>query len=156
MIKEKLNVFWSSRLFFLSFFFWFHIWCHPASRLAPTPLAQSSCSLWHLLSTLNDPTLIFLPNFPFSLKLSLLSSSETARTHPFKIKPSENTDVKLFVSHIPWTKAELWAIVKDFPKVTDDSHWFAEEFNIVIQTYQPVFWLISSKFILVSKDWAQH
>ena len=138
MIKEKQNVFWSSRLFFLSFFFWFHIWCHPASRLAPTPLAQSSCSLWHLLSTLNDPTLIFLPNFPFSLKLSLLSSSETARTHPLKIKPSENTDVKLFVSHIPWTKAELQA-TKIFLKGIEDPCRCTEEFNIVIQTLQLYF-----------------
>ena len=37
---------------------------------------------------------------------------------------------------MPWAKAELQAIVKDIPKVTKDSHRFAEEFSIVIQTYQ--------------------
>ena len=38
-----------------------------------------------------------------------------------------------------WTKAELQAIVEDFPKVTKDPHRFAEEFNVVIQAYQPGF-----------------
>ena len=36
---------------------------------------------------------------------------------------------------IPWTKAELQAIVKGFPKVIEDSHRFAEKFNTVTQTY---------------------
>ena len=40
---------------------------------------------------------------------------------------------------MPWAKAELQAIVKDSPKVTKDSHRFAEKFNIVIQTYQHAF-----------------
>ena len=40
---------------------------------------------------------------------------------------------------MPWTKAELQATVKDFLKVIEDAHRFAEEFNIVIQTYQPGF-----------------
>ena len=38
-----------------------------------------------------------------------------------------------------WTKAELQAIVEDFPKVTKDPHRFAEEFNVAFQTYQPGF-----------------
>ena len=40
---------------------------------------------------------------------------------------------------IPWTKTELKAIAKDFPKVTEDPHRFAKEFNAVMQTYQPGF-----------------
>ena len=40
------------------------------------------------------------------------------------------------ISYVHCTKAELWAIVKDFPEVTEDPQRFAEEFNIVIQTYQ--------------------
>lgn len=33
---------------------------------------------------------------------------------------------------MPWTKAELRAIGKIFPKVTEDPHQFGEDFNIVI------------------------
>lgn len=39
----------------------------------------------------------------------------------------------------PALKLNLWAIVKDSPKVTEDPHWFAEEFNTVIQKNQPGF-----------------
>lgn len=35
--------------------------------------------------------------------------------------------------------ANLQAIVKEFPKVTEDPLGFAEEFHIVLQTYQPGF-----------------
>ena len=38
----------------------------------------------------------------------------------FKIKPSENPYTKFSVSYIAWTKDELQAIVKDFPKENED------------------------------------
>lgn len=40
---------------------------------------------------------------------------------------------------MPWTKTELQAIVKDFPRVREEPHRHAEEFNIVAQSYQPDF-----------------
>ena len=46
-----------------------------------------------------------------------------------------------------WTelKAELWATIKDFSKVTKDSHRFAEEFNTAIQNLPTWFlWLMST------------
>jgi len=47
--------------------------------------------------------------------------------------------VKSWTWQSDWTelKVELWAIVKDFSKVTKDSHRFADGFNTVIQIYQP-------------------
>ena len=54
-------------------------------------------------------------------------SSELARTYSFKIKCSEDPEPKSLISYIPWTKSELGAIVKVFPKVTKDPHrstWF--------------------------------
>ena len=48
---------------------------------------------------------------------------------------SEDPEAKSLISYMPWAKAELRAIVKDIPKVTKDSHRFAEEFSIVIQTH---------------------
>ena len=75
----------------------------------------------------------------FSEILSTPSSSELIRIYPFKIKPDENPEAKPLITHIPWTNAEPWAIVKDFPKVTKHYHRFAEGFTIVIQTYQPGF-----------------
>ena len=39
----------------------------------------------------------------------------------------------------------LWTTVKDFPKVVEDPQRLEEDFNKVIQTYQPGFsWLISA------------
>ena len=58
-----------------------------------------------------------------------------AVTCPFKTRPPEDPEAKLLISYILWTKAELQAIVKDFPKVTEVSHRFAEKFNKVLQTY---------------------
>lgn len=52
------------------------------------------------------------------------------------MKPSEGPKAKPLISFIPWTKPEQPAIVKYFPKVCEDPHRFAEEFNTVIQTYQ--------------------
>ena len=82
----------------------------------------------------------FLVKFPFSPEtLPTPFSSELVRIYPFKIKSSEGPEAKSLISYSTWPKDELRAIVKDSPKVTEDPHRFAEEFNIVIQTYQPVF-----------------
>ena len=75
----------------------------------------------------------------FSETLPTPFSSELVRIYPFKIKSSEGPEAKSLISYSTWPKDELRAIVKDSPKVTEDPHRFAEEFNIVIQTYQPVF-----------------
>ena len=58
-------------------------------------------------------------------------SSELVKTYPFKIKFSEYPAAKAFVPYILRTKAELWATVKDFLKVTLDLHRIAEGFNTV-------------------------
>ena len=54
--------------------------------------------------------------------------SEHLRTCPFKIKLSEDPETKLLTSYIPRTKAALQAIVKYFPKITNDPHQLTEEF----------------------------
>lgn len=65
--------------------------------------------------------------------------------------------MKHLISYVPRTKAELKAMVKDFPKVTKDPHRFAEEFHMVIQTYQPGFSdLHQLGHMLVSEGQAQH
>ena len=53
-----------------------------------------------------------------------------------KIKPFEDPEAKPLISYTPWIKGELPTIVKDFPRVNEDSHRFAEGFNIVSQIYQ--------------------
>ena len=54
-------------------------------------------------------------------KLSLLAeslptpfSSELVRTCPYKMKPSEDPEVKSLISYIPWNKAELQVVVRDY------------------------------------------
>ena len=51
----------------------------------------------------------------FTETLPTLFSSELVRTCPCKMKPYEDPEAKPLISYIPWTKAELQAIVKDFP-----------------------------------------
>lgn len=75
----------------------------------------------------------------FSETLPTPFSSMLFRTCPSKIKSSEYLEATLLVSYIPQTKAELWAIVKDFLEVTKDPHRSSEEDNIVIQMYQSHF-----------------
>lgn len=70
---------------------------------------------------------------PFPLNLS--------EPGPFKTKPSEDLEAKPIIYYIPWNEAELSTVVKDLPKVTKEPNRFVKEFNIVIQTYQPGFWL---------------
>ena len=56
-----------------------------------------------------------------------------------------------------WAEAQLWAIVKDFPKVTEDPHRFSEEFKTDIQPDQPGF---SDSYqlvlMLIGEGQAQH
>ena len=93
----------------------------------------------------------------FSETLPTPFSSDLIRTCPFKTKPSEDTEAKHLISYIPWTNAELQAIVKDFPEVTEDPQKFSEAFNIVIQTYQPGFsGLYQLVHMLVGEGQAQH
>ena len=47
--------------------------------------------------------------------------------------------ILLRISQVPRTKVEFRVIVKDFPKITEDSHRFVEEFSITIQIHQPSF-----------------
>ena len=64
---------------------------------------------------------------------------------------------KPLISYIPWTKSELPAIVKGFLRVNEDPHWFDEEFNTVVQTYQPGFSdLCKLVRMLVCEGQAQH
>ena len=93
----------------------------------------------------------------FSETLPVTFSFQPIGTYPFKIKPSEDLEAKPLISYMPWTKAELQATVKDFLKVIEDPHRFAEEFNIVIQTLQPGFSdLYQLVHILVNEGQAQH
>lgn len=69
---------------------------------------------------------------PFSETLPSPFLPEVTWIGRFKIKPSEDPEAKLLITYIPWTKAELWAIVIDLPKVTEDLDRLAEEFNMVI------------------------
>lgn len=80
-----------------------------------------------------------VPSHQFSLQTPPFSETPPSPFLPeitwicrFKIKPSEDPEAKLLITYIPWTKAELWAIVKDLPKVTEDLDRLAEEFNMVI------------------------
>ena len=83
----------------------------------------------------NSPTILPL----FSETLPAPFSSELVRSCPFKIKPSKVPEAKPLISYNLWTKAELRAIVKDFPKVMEVPHRFDGEFNIAILTCQPGF-----------------
>lgn len=92
----------------------------------------------------------------FTAPLPASSSSEPFGTCPFKTGPTEDLNARSLISYVPWTKAERWARKIFFPKVTEDPHRFAEEFNIVIQTYQPGFSdLYQLVHMLVSKHPAQ-
>lgn len=63
------------------------------------------------------------------------SPTELIKTFPCIIKPSEDPTKSRQISYTSWTKAEIRAIIKDFPKVTEDPHTFAEEFNVITLTY---------------------
>ena len=65
----------------------------------------------------------------FSEGLPIPFSSELIRNCPFQIKPFGDPEAQPLISNISWTKAELQATVKLFPKVTEDPHRFAEYFS---------------------------
>ena len=98
------------------------------------------------------PLCIQLPHTNSTAKFSLFSetvpttfSFELTIACLLKMKSSEDPEVKLLIVYSVWTKTELWTTVKDFPKVVEDPQRLEEEFNKVIQTYQPGFsWLISA------------
>ena len=114
-----------------------------------SPTARLYPQFPHTNSLSKLPLFLKLSSLPFLQNLSV--------TCPFKTRPPEDPEAKLLISYILWTKAELQAIVKDFPKGIKDSHIFAEEFNIVIQTYQPGFSdLYQPVHMLVSEGQAKH
>ena len=135
MIKERKHVSGSLRLFFLGFFVSgttsgviLSLSMGPSSFFPPI---QPRCPLYPQFPSTNS-----LPELPlFYENLLVPFSSELVRICSFKIKPSEDPEAKPLIAYTPWTKAELQAIVKDFPKVTEVSHRFAEKFNKVLQTY---------------------
>lgn len=97
-------------------------------------LPSSHIHCQHLLFYFNSAILILSPN-PLSLKFSPLPfSAEHIGNYPLKIKPPGGQEAKPLISYTHWTKAELQAIVKDFPKVTKDLHRFPEKCSRVIQT----------------------
>uniref|UniRef100_K7E0E8 Uncharacterized protein n=1 Tax=Monodelphis domestica TaxID=13616 RepID=K7E0E8_MONDO len=55
---------------------------------------------------------------------------------PFKIKGREGTKT-MQVSFTPWTKTELRAMAKEFPKARENPIEFAKEFELTLSTYQP-------------------
>ena len=131
----------------------------PSSSSTPAACAQALPPFFlycqYFLYALSSLTLILSPNFPLSLTLSpdVHFFSDPIRTCLFKIKPSEDTGAKSLISYIPWTKAEL----QRCSQVTKDPHRFAEEFNIVTQTYQPGFSdLHQLVHMLVREGQAQH
>ena len=69
-----------------------------------------------LLYTLSSLTLLLSSNFSFALKLSPLPLLWTCQKTSFEIKAFEEPKSKPLISYAPWTKAERWAIFKDFPK----------------------------------------
>ena len=136
-----------------------------SSSLAPYAQASPPAPPPSSPSTLPTPPLH--PQLPLTNSLAERSyffetlptpfSSELIRTCPLKIKPSEDPEAKPWISYIPWTKAKLRATVKYFPKVTEDLHRFAEEFNTVFQTCQPCFSDLNQLVhMLVGKGVAQH
>ena len=109
------------------------------------------------------PTPSLYPQFPHTNSLTKLTflpetlptSFSSIRTLSFKIKPSEYPETKHLISYIPWT--ELWATVKDFPKLTEDPHRFSEELNVVIQMYHLGFSDLHQLIHMhIGEDQAQH
>lgn len=72
----------------------------------------------HLLLILSEP---------------LFHSAETIIQLPFKIKLPKFADKLPQISFTPWSKTELKAIVKEFPKPRE----FFEEFRILIRAHDP-------------------
>lgn len=78
----------------------------PPSRPSCLPLLPSLPSVLLLVPFFWNPLLLFLPlNLPALVHLKL---------NPLQIL----TDPEFYMC--PWTKAELWGIVKKLPKVTED------------------------------------
>ena len=91
----------------------------PSLCSEPTPhLSLSVLCCLHLLYNFCFFIPVLSPNFPFfPLNLSPLPPLLNLLDLPFKVKSSENSN-KPQVFYVPWTKAELWDIIKEIPKVT--------------------------------------
>lgn len=109
------------------------------SSLLYTALAIPPCSF---VSNSTSYTVLFFLAAASGFNSAPVASSESPvsspsapiRIFPFNVKPSGDP-CKPHISYIPWTKAELRVIVKEFPNVTKDSNRFAEEFDIILQAY---------------------
>lgn len=89
----------------------------PPPLLLPLPYHLLPCSLPSLNAPSPPETLTVCWSYRITFKVQL-GEAGAAQT-----------------SFTPWSKAELWAIAKQFPRATKDPCKFAEEFNTVIQTY---------------------
>lgn len=117
---------------------------------ANSELSQKLTELEKTSKCYSDISLYLLPlcclSVLFSLSFTqwtffLNEESETpAFTTSFKVKPSDESGPgkQSLISYIPWTKAELHAITKDFLNPKEDSIGFAREF-LAIQAHEPAF-----------------
>lgn len=94
------------------------------------------------------PTPPLYGQIPHAYSLTKRSLSPKLLPHHFPLNLSESVPLKLgllriwrldklLVSYTAWTKAEVWTMVKHFPKRTKDPHRLAEEFNHSNLTWFP-------------------
>lgn len=102
---------------------------HPP-RLTSFPVAPTSPLLYSPLTRSNPPAEV--PFFSEPLPLPTSSLIKSIEICPFKIRLPKDPNSKHPISYVPWTKAKLKAIVKEFWKVTEDPHRFAKEFKMVV------------------------
>ena len=115
-------------------------------------LLKTKFVVWRKASQINafkSPVLVLSPNIPSSRKLSLLPL-------PLNLSESEDSEAKHLFSYTPWSKAEAWARVKDFPKVTESPHRLAEKLNKVIKTSTWLSYLCQLVYMSVREGQAQH
>lgn len=96
--------------------------------------------MWQLLLLL-DPVLCSPPRSPRVAELPFRNNLRVPLDAPviqapFKVTPNEGGSKTSSVTYT-WNKAELQAITKDFLNALEDPLGFANEFNLVIQTYEP-------------------
>lgn len=97
-------------------------------------------------------------NLPFSLQLfPVLLSLNLSEPVCLKIKLSQNLEVKPLIFSTPWTKAELRAIDKDFPKVPKNLTDFLRSLIQSLEFIKLVSPTYISQFIcLLGEGQAQH
>ena len=116
-----------------------HLWHHLVS--IPGLLKARLYLQCHLL-----PSILYCLHFHYMIKFPMLIPSPNFLfppklfPHHFPLNLSEPVPLKLrllriqrlnklSISYTAWTKAEVWTMVKSFPKRTKDPHRLAEEFN---------------------------